>query len=130
MEKLLKLGFKKVGEWNFEKGALTHTIISNLNESGILYSFVASDKPMYIGKTIKTLSNRMNQYAKPNISQRTNSKVNAKISEYLKSGIPVSIYILVDEANIIYKDYKVSLAAGLEDNLISELKPDWNISGK
>lgn len=128
MEKLITIGFIKVGEWVLD-GSFNHTIKTHLESRSLLYSFVSDSKVLYIGKTADTLKNRMNGYKNAGGSQRTNIRVKKEIIECLKKKKGVFIYILIDDAKLTFKNYSISLAAGLEDNLIADIKPDWNFRG-
>ncbi len=128
MERLTKIGFIKIGEWNL-KSNFKHTITKNLEKRNLLYSFVSDSKVLYIGKTADTLKNRMNGYKNAGGSQRTNIRVKKEIIELLGKNKDVHIYILIDDANLAFKKYKISLAAGLEDNLIADIRPEWNFRG-
>ena len=96
----------------------------------VLYAFTSSDELLYIGKTTIALRDRMYQYQRPGPSQRTNIRVNSAIAELLKSGGTIEIYALPDTGEMEYRGFHLNLAAGLEDSLISELDPKWNIAGK
>ena len=76
--------------------------------------FVIENEIKYIGKSVKTISQR------PNISQRTNFRLNNLIIEKLEKGEEVEIYLFEDNAELSYKGKKINLSAGLEDNLIAE----------
>lgn len=84
---------------------------------------------MYIGKTASTLRSRMNGYKNAAVSQRTNIRVKNEIINKLKADRVVQIFVLLDKANLMFKNYKVSLSAGLEDNLIAAIRPQWNYRG-
>jgi hypothetical protein len=129
MKQLTDLEFKKVGSWTLTNNCLNHSITSHLTETGLLYSFVSNNIVLYIGKTTDTLKSRMNGYKNAGGSQRTNIRVKGKIIELLNASKPVDVYILLDKVNLTYRNYKISLASGLEDNLIAALKPEWNFRG-
>jgi len=128
MKKLTTIGFIKVGEWVLES-SFNHTINTHLEKRSLLYSFVSDSKVLYIGKTADTLKNRMNGYKNAGGSQRTNIRVKKEIIEILSNKKDVHIYILLDEAKLTFKNYAISLAAGLEDTLIADIKPIWNYRG-
>jgi hypothetical protein len=72
----------------------------------------------------------MYQYQRPGPSQRTNIRINAAIAERLATGNAIEIYVLPDPGDMEYKGFHLNLAAGLEDSLISSLRPTWNKAGK
>ena len=65
-------------------------------------------------------------YRSPAKSQTTNISNNAEIKTLLQSGAAVDILALPDNGLLYYGQFHINLAAGLEDNIISLLKPDWN----
>ena len=84
---------------------------------------------MYVGKTVSALNQRMYGYQKPGPSQSTNIKGNRLICESLSMNKPIEIYALPDNGLLRYGGFHVNLAAGLEDSLVAELKPEWNKVG-
>ena len=130
MKELIDLGFEKIGKWNLENGLFTYDLNDNYSNLNILYSFVIENDIKYIGKSIKTVSQRLNGYRKPNVSQRTNFRLNKLIIENLEIGKEVEIYLFVDNIGLNYRGHKINLSAGLEDNLIAHFLPKWNYLGK
>jgi hypothetical protein len=92
----------------------------------ILYAFVIGEKVFYIGKSIKTLHQRMYGYQNPGSSQRTNIANHQRLIKLLETGQLVQIFVLAEYEPITYRGVLVNLAAGLEDELIQLLKPPWN----
>ncbi len=129
MQRLTDIGFKKVGNWTLKNGSFNHTIVNHLKSKDLLYSFICEKAVLYIGKTTDTLKNRMNGYKNASGTQKTNIRVKRKIIELLEASKSVEIYILLEDINFTYKNYKLSLASGLEDNLIASIKPEWNFIG-
>lgn len=130
MNRLLNIGFINVGHWTHDNNTLSYHLTSHLTTRNVLYSFVSNGVIKYIGKTTMELTRRMYGYQNPGPSQTTNIRVNEKIKELLGADQPVDIFILVDNGLLKYGDFKLNLAAGLEDTLIFEISPDWNFSGK
>lgn len=86
---------------------------------------------MYIGKTIRSLSQRLYGYVNPGPSQSTNIKNRQKIETILRQGKEIKIFVFAPHGNeIVYRGIPVNLAAGLEDSLIRIVKPPWNDTGK
>lgn len=133
LENLVEIGFNHVGEWHLNIDNLLDFNIIDDGSKELLYSFVQfngdENKIIYIGKTIKTLTNRMKGYKKPGNTQNTNIRLNKLINEFLLSNNKISIYVFKNDKNIMYKDVKVNLAAGLEDVLIDMFKPKYNLHG-
>lgn len=130
LSKLLDIGFVNAGEWKLKDGTLAYELFQHENESNILYSFIAQNDVKYIGKTTQTLKARMNGYKNPGPSQSTNIKNNRNIKMLLVRGTPVMIYAFVNNEPPSIKGISINLAAGLEDNLVATIKPDWNEAGK
>jgi hypothetical protein len=130
MKRLTDIGFLKAGYWFIENDELQYNLTSFSSEKNILYCFIWNNKIKYIGKTVKTISQRMYGYKNPSISQRTNYRVNKEIKELLKNGNELDICILTDNGLLKFGDFRINIAAGLEDTLIAEIKPEWNYNGK
>ena len=127
LQRLISLGFERAGRWFWERDNLDFKLTQFSNEVDILYAFVVDGDPKYIGKSVQTLYKRIYFYKNPGPSQRTNIRVNEKLNECLKQGSSIDIYIFVQKMPLMYLDIPINLAAGLEDNLISSLKPEWNL---
>ncbi len=126
MQTILDLGFERVGEWFLEKSTLHYRIDKNEAERNILYAFVVQEEVYYIGKSTQTLSWRMNGYRNPGPTQITNLNNHARIKDILQAGISVQIFTLVSKENVLYHNFPINIAAGLEDNLIARINPPWN----
>ncbi len=118
-----------MGQWTMVAGAPTCQLTSHASNSDVLYAFVIDGGVMYIGKTTMSLSRRMYGYQKPGPTQYTNIANNRHISRALTAGRRVDVYALVADQELTYHGFRVSLAAGLEDDLIRQVKPPWNKSG-
>jgi hypothetical protein len=129
MNRLLKIGFQKVGSWKIVNGNLINELTSSRDAKNILYAFVANQEIKYIGKTTMPLHKRMYGYQKPGPTQTTNIKNNKKIKDSLNLGENIDIFVLIDGNPQYHGKFKINLAAGLEDELIKELNPDWNEQG-
>ncbi|HNI69456.1 MAG TPA: GIY-YIG nuclease family protein, partial [Nitrospira sp.] len=93
------------------------------------YAFVIDTEVLYVGKTVDTLRKRMYGYQKPGPTQSTNIRNNKNLIACLASGKVVSIFVLPDHGLLKYGGFNLSLAAGLEDSIVSALKPKWNKTG-
>lgn len=127
LQTLIDLGFEMAGEWQLLRTMVTCSLTRHATESSILYAFVSSERVLYIGKSVRTLSQRMYQYQKPGPTQRTNIRNHANIKQILELSESVQIYAFAPKEQLDYRGIPVSLAAGLEDTLISRLKPVWNL---
>ena len=130
MKRLTDIGFCKVGEWKISSGGIIPNLTEHANSQNILYSFISDGMVLYVGKTTQPLKKRMYGYQNPGPTQFTNIKGKKFIIEYLSSGRRIEIYALPDEGLQQIGVFHLNLAAGLEDSIISVLKPKWNDSGK
>lgn len=126
---LLDLGFEEAGAWLTSGGVLQCVLTRHAAESSILYAFVSQEQVLYIGKSIRTLRQRMYHYQKPGPTQRTNIVNHANIHDVLVQGGSVQIFAFAPKEQIQYRGVPVNLAAGLEDTLIGRLRPLWNRTG-
>ncbi|NLD98497.1 MAG: GIY-YIG nuclease family protein [Fibrobacter sp.] len=130
LEKLKKIGFEHVGSWSICDNKLDPNLICAQNEKNVLYCFVIGNKIKYIGKTTQELKKRLYSYINPGPTQHTNINNNKKIVEELKVGKIIKILALTKTKPIMYKGIALNIAAGLEDNLIQLVKPEWNFLSK
>ena len=126
LQQLVNIGFEEVGRWFLEGDQVTFSLTKSSKEANILYSFVVNGEVKYIGKSVLTLHKRMYFYKQGGGSQKTNIRNRAAINACLEEGQQVKIYVLVPDLQMNYKGMPINVAAGLEDNLISLLKPEWN----
>jgi hypothetical protein len=124
---LLRLGFEVVGYWMLSQGQIQFVIQQHRQDRDLLYAFTSEECVLYIGKTTQTLYQRMNGYRDPGPSQKTNIRNHELILELLQKGLEVEILALVPKEVMSYRGIQVNIAAGIEDNLITFIKPPWNI---
>jgi len=127
LKKLVSLGFERAGRWFWEGKDLNFELNQHSKEKDILYAFIVDGKVKYIGKTLQTLHKRIYFYKNCGPSQRTNIRVREKIRTCLKQGSQVLIYALVQKMPLMYQDIAINIAAGIEDNLIAHVNPEWNL---
>lgn len=123
------MGFRKAADWRLERRQLECLFHEHESAQNILYAFVCGRTVLYIGKTVRTLKQRMYGYRRPVPTQSTNLKGNRLIQEALAAGKVVEVYALPDHGLLYYGGFHVNLAAGLEDSLVASLKPAWNRMG-
>lgn len=127
MNRLLEIGFIKVGYWELHNGRLSYSLDASFSDvTNNLYAFICDGEVKYVGKTTRLLKKRMYHYANPGESQSTNIKNNAKILQHLLNNEAVDIFVLPDNGLMHYGQFHLNLAAGLEDDIIRVIKPDWN----
>lgn len=131
MDRLLNIGFIKIGYWELLDGQLHYVMTESFHDvCNNLYAFVCDGEVKYIGKTTRLLKRRMYNYKKPGLSQSTNIKNNAFIREALLQNIAVDILALPDNGLMHYGPFHLNLAAGLEDSIIKTINPEWNGGAK
>lgn len=127
MNRLLDIGFIKIGYWELLHGELHYVMTESFCDvCNNLYAFVCDGEVKYIGKTTRLLKKRMYHYKKPGFSQSTNIKNNTYIREALQQNIAVDILVLPDNGLMHYGQFHLNLAAGLEDSIIKMINPEWN----
>lgn len=123
---LLNIGFQKVGSWSLVDGLPRCTITALHKRINVLYAFISDGEVLYLGKSSRTLEKRLKNYHSPGPTQRTNVRNHRLIRELLEEGAEVDILAWADEGKLSYGPFRINLAAGLEDSIISVLNPKWN----
>ncbi|WP_313473120.1 GIY-YIG nuclease family protein [Rouxiella badensis] len=127
MNRLIEIGFIKVGFWQIIEGCLKYHLDDRfMDVKNNLYAFVCDGEVKYVGKTTRLLRNRMYHYSRPGPYQSTNIKNNNNIKDMLSNNIAVDIFVLPDSGLIHYGQFHLNLAAGLEDSIIRIINPEWN----
>ena len=127
MNRLLEIGFIKIGFWELNGEKLQFTLEpSHSDVKNNLYAFICDGQVKYVGKTTRLLKRRMYHYSMPGPTQSTNIKNNANIIRHLKNNEAVDIFVLPDNGLMHYGQFHLNLAAALEDDIIRVLKPEWN----
>ena len=129
MKSLTDIGFQNAGYWKLNGDQLELELTRLSDAKNVLYGFVSNDEVKYIGKTASTLEKRLYGYKYPGPTQSTNIKNNTNIKNILEAGEAVDIWVLPDNGLLSFGGYRISLAAGLEDSLISSIVPPWNGRG-
>lgn len=129
LEQLLQLGFVEAGEWALVQDKPRVTLLQHKEKSPALYALVEGETVVYIGKSVRTLRQRMQNYQTPGPSQRTSCRNHASIAASLGIGKRVRVFVLHVEGAIEHRGVPVNLAAGLEDPLIAMFRPAWNMIG-
>jgi len=101
-----------------------------LQEEGRIYAFVISGQVKYIGKTVRTLKQRLSGYLTPGPSQTTNIRINALIRDAATKFGFVEIYSYLPVMNVSLGDLEFGVLSSLEEALVKEINPDWNIAGR
>jgi len=135
-EKFIKnLGFIKVGEWKLKVSGDKKDInfqLKMFEKERAIYAFVVDHEVKYIGicdSDNTTLKDRMRRY-KYKQGGSTNARINDEIKNCLLKQKQVEIFALKPKEQYTYKSLNIDLIKGLENPLIKELDPEWNIQSK
>jgi hypothetical protein len=126
MNRLIEVGFAAAGHWKLNGAKLACELTRYATQVNVLYAFVSDGEVKYIGKTKSSLATRMAGYRNPAKSQTTNVGNNERIKTLLSNGGAVEILVLADNGLLHYGQFHLNLAAGLEDDLIRVINPEWN----
>lgn len=126
MQRLIDIGFEQVGKWYLKDDKIAFDVTSS-EKTNILYAYIIDSEVMYVGKSSRSLKARLTNYKNPELSQRTNMRVNSYIKDNLIEGKSVLIYEYSQDSNITIGEFKVDISAGLEDSIIQKINPKWNI---
>jgi hypothetical protein len=129
--KILEVGFKLAGQWTLAGGELKLQLDPDWKpRAKVLYAFTVSGELAYIGKTVKSLGSRLQQYKTPPKTAENGATTNRKnsrlIKEAIKEGKQVEVYAYASVTNHQIGAFRLDHAAGLEDDLIAQLQPPWN----
>ena len=126
MKDLKNIGFEHVGRWHCSESGLQLSLKRLRDAAPALYAFVLRGEVMYVGKTKRTLGDRLYGYLKGSGTQRTNIRVQANILEALRDAESVDILGFRDPKPEFYGRFRLNLPAALEDDIIAQLDPPWN----
>lgn len=122
MQKLNKLGFKNIGNWQLTdriKSGVEFNSTHDLLNARCIYAFVVNEKVKYVGiceKDTTNLKDRLKRY-----QHRNGNGQNHRIIEVIKNELTnreVHIYALSPSGNIDYNGIQIDLVKGLENTLI------------
>jgi len=128
---LKDFGFVEVGEWRLDesvKSGITFQL-SRFQKERVLYAFAIDHEPKYIGvcdKGTTTLKDRMGRF-RSRAGGATNQRIAEQIRDSLRRGAAVKILALEPDVSVRYQGLTVDLVKGLENPLLEEVGPEWNI---
>ena len=123
----IEIGFKRVGMWSLMGDTLQLNLYEMQKSTPALYAFVNAQHILYVGKTSQYLAKRLYFYAKPRPSQSTNIRVNANLRKMLKADTEINIYGYSPKSIKKIGNFNLDLPAGLENDIIRQIQPAWNI---
>jgi hypothetical protein len=127
-QKLIDIGFRQIGYWSVSVDVLTLHRSFKGSKKNVLYAFIVDDEPKYVGKAGDFMG-VMNAYRHPG-KRSTRIRIKGKIIESLISNKKVEVYIFEQLEEIFFKDIKINLCHGLEEEIIKVMDLEWNIIGK
>lgn len=138
IKQLLDIGFVNIGQWFLQSNDIYYRIKdeadakleSLLSAPNALYVFSCEGEVLYIGKTVRSVRKRLNDYRRPAKSQKTNWRCNQEIRNACAAGQVINILALVPDERLQHEQVMINLAAGLEDPLIKLFNPLWNFHGR
>lgn len=129
---LRKIGFRDVVEWSVDANQnLSYTSIAASDIANwrswtpALYAHCEGNNVRYIGKTIRTLDKRMEDYRR-GLGEMTNNRVNRAIRGVISQASSVTTLVFFPQHALQWGDFLINLPAGLEDVLIDFFQPEWN----
>jgi hypothetical protein len=131
LERIESAGFRKAGEWCLAGDTPRCNFSLHKSEQHVLYAFVSGHSVLYIGKSRQPLFKRLNGYSWPTKTgqgQSTNKRGNKRLREYLLDERSVDVWVRPDDG-VFIAGFHANSAAALEDDLIAQLQPPWNLQG-
>lgn len=123
---LLERGFAEMTCWTV--GAERLDPPRDLPAQRGVYAFAIGERVLYVGLASRSLKQRLNFYARPGASQRTNVRLNATIAERIREGQTVRILIAHPE-DTSWNGWRISGSEGLEAAFIEDYDLPWNRKG-
>ena len=128
---LFGFGFQKVGDCTLDESLKSGVRfgVARLSDERVIYAYSVDGEMKYIGiceSTTTTLKDRMSRY-QGMIGNGTNLKIALSIKDCLRHGKKVEILAWKPDTEIEFKGLKVDLVKGLENPLIQQVRPEWNV---
>jgi hypothetical protein len=122
---LLAGGFEAAGRIGYTADGLMMPVLPK--QAGV-YAFCQDGVAHYVGVATRSLSQRLNGYARPGPTQTTNQRVNAMLCELIKGGASIDI-LCACPPDLEWNGFVISGSVGLEAGLILRHHLPWNIRG-
>ena len=125
------VGFRRVGTWHGRDDGLDFAIDAEVRgKRWSLYAFVDGSEVLYLGKSTGPFASRLCGYRRPAKSQQTNVRVNPLILALVRAKKTIAIYHFESAGLLQFNGVTLNLAAALEDPLIAQICPKWNMNGR
>jgi hypothetical protein len=131
LSRLRELGFECAGRVERRDAGIAIIIDDPAvrSASPTMYAFVVAERVMYIGKSERTLGQRMQNYCNPGPTQPTNTRVRGCLMELLARDAGPTVWVWRDPGTMSYRGLVMDAAAGLESAVIRLFQPPWNSRG-
>ena len=127
VERLLAAGFRRTGAWRLVSGAFRLPGLDTLPREPGVYAYAIDGKIHYVGSAQRGLRARLRHYEIAK-TLRTVHRVRQEIMNLLAAGHEVEVFTFVPK-RLYWRGLPVDMVAGLEEGLIRELRPVWNVRG-
>jgi hypothetical protein len=128
LERLQEIGFELAGEWLLEEHGPCIEVRRYGAAANVLYAFVSDNELLYVGRSGRALSARMEGYELGGPARSVRARNRERIVGMLMLDQQVALYAMPDPGAMLYGSFRVNLAAGLQHSLIDALDPPWNKS--
>ncbi len=123
---LIANGFSEAGVWSATEQRLG--VPPELPQKRGVYAFAVDERVLYVGLASRSLRQRLNFYARPGASQRTNVRLNGLIRSLIGEGSIVRI-LVAHPQDTQWNGFRLSGPEGLEAALIEDFDIPWNLKG-
>jgi hypothetical protein len=118
-------GFRRVGCWRLVAAGDGIELDFTADREPGVYVYAVDGIAHYVGTAHRGLHGRFRRYAITK-SMRTSQRIRKKILCFLAAGRVVEIYTLTPP-ELVWQGLPVDLIAGIEEGLIRNLRPIWNL---
>lgn len=122
MEKLLELGFKKVGIWKKDEKVLSFELSEFKDSADIIFAFVQNSTVAYMAVSNGNFETFLNTFVNPSNIDLEKTGVKNSILKALDNG-EIAIYALKNKK---FFGLMTRFSQSEIINLIKEIKPSWN----
>lgn len=122
MEKLLELGFKKVGIWKKDEKVLSFELSEFKDSADIIFAFVQNSTVAYMAVSNGNFETFLNTFVNPSNIDLEKTGIKNSILKSLDNG-EIAIYALKNKK---FFGLMTRLSQSEIINLIKEIKPSWN----
>ena len=114
-----------MGCWHLDAAGDGIELDFNADREPGVYVYAVDGIAHYVGSAQRGLHGRLRRYAITK-TMRTSQRIRKKILGLLAAGRVVEIYTLSPPA-LVWQGLPVDLIAGIEEELIRNLRPIWNV---